>query len=490
MSRVGERDTGVKMTDDRPNVVMIVADTFRRDHLGAYGNSRIRTPHLDEFARSSVVFDHHVLSSFPTMPARADMLTGTFSYTHMGWEPLPRHLMTLPELLSRAGYLTMGVVDTPFYIRNGFGYDRGFDDFVWVRGQGDDTRPHERADARTLWRSEEDRMVARTMTEAERWLERHHDERFFLYVDTWDPHEPWDAPDYYTAQYREGYDGEQLYPCYGKWEEAGLSRDDVDLAHATYCGEVTMVDFWVGRLLAKLDALGLRENTVVLFTSDHGFYFGEHGYFGKAEWVHEPDASVTEDSSVPEWLQESWLLTVERSPLYKELTNVPLMVRAPGIEPGRRQAMTTAPDLAPTIMEIVGLGDEPTTMTGESFLGSLAGSRDEHRPFVVSSWPLYLAEGEIVTAIDSKARRIANYMPLTISTRERSVILGGPGDEPELYDLARDPGEQHNAWSKLGEEGEALCDSALSFLEDSGTPEEHLAPRRKALDARRRTVRS
>ena len=56
-------------------------------------------------------------------------------------------------------------------------------------------------------------MVARTMTEAERWLERHHDEQFFLYVDTWDPHEPWDAPDYYTAKYREGYAGEQLYPC-------------------------------------------------------------------------------------------------------------------------------------------------------------------------------------------------------------------------------------------------------------------------------------
>ena len=124
------------------------------------------------------------------MPARADILTGTFSYTHMGWEPLPRHLMTLPEILSRAGYLTMGVVDTPFYIRNGFGYDRGFDDFVWVRGQGDDTRPHERTDARSTWRSEEDRMVARTMTEAERWLERRHDERCFLYVDTWDAHEP------------------------------------------------------------------------------------------------------------------------------------------------------------------------------------------------------------------------------------------------------------------------------------------------------------
>jgi arylsulfatase A-like enzyme len=328
------------------------------------------------------------------------------------------------------------------------------------------------------------------MTEAERWLERHHDERFFLYVDTWDPHEPWDAPDYYTARYREGYAGEQIYPSYGNWREAGLSENDVDLGHATYCGEVTMVDFWIGRLLAKLEALGLGENTVVFFTSDHGFYFGEHDYFSKAEWVHEPEASVTEDSSVPEWLAKSWLLTVERSPLYRELTNVPLMVRAPGLEPGRRQAMTTAPDLAPTIMEMAGLGGEVTNMTGESFLGALAGATDEHRPFVVSSWPLYLAQGEIVTAIDSKARRIADYMPLTVTTRERSLILGGPDDEPEFYDLAGDPGEQNNAWRRLGDEGEALCDGALSFLEDIGTSEEYLAPRRKALDSWRRTVRN
>src|ERR687886_403572 len=409
---------------DRPNVVVIVADTFRRDHLGAYGNPRIRTPHLDEFARSSVVFDHHVVSSFPTMPARADILTGTFSYTHMGWEPLPRHLLTLPETLSKAGYLTMGIVDTPFYVR------------------------------------------------------------------TWDPHEPWDAPDYYTARYREGYAGEQIYPCYGKWEEAGLTKDDVDLGHATYCGEVSMVDFWIGRLLAKLDALGLRENTLILFTSDHGFYFGEHGYFGKAEWVHEPEASVTRGSLVPEWLTESWLLTVERSPLYRELTNVPLMVRGPGLKPGRRAAMTTAPDLAPTIIELTGLGHLPTTMTGESFLDVLAGTREEHRPFVVSSWPLYLGEGEIVTAIDSKARRIANYMPLTVATPERSLILSGPDDEPELYDLVSDPSERNNAWIELGDEGEVLCERTLSFLERVGTPEEYLAPRRKALDGWRRVVKS
>ncbi len=432
---------------DRPNVVVIVADTFRRDHLGAYGNPYISTPHIDEFARSSVVFDRHVISSFPTMPARADILTGTFSYTHMGWEPLPRHLTTLPEVLSKAGYHTMGVVDTPFFIRNGFGYDRGFDDFIWVRGQGDDTRPHERADARSTWRSEEDRMVARTVTQAERWLERHHDEQFFLYVDTWDPHEPWDAPEYYTRKYREGYEGEQIYPAYGNWKKAGLAKDDVDLGHATYCGEVTMVDFWIGRLLREARRPRAQRRTrssssppTTASTS------GSTTTSARPSGCTIPRLRSQRTRPSRSGCTESWLLTVERSPLYRELTNVPLMVRGPGLEPGRTQAMTTAPDLAPTIMELAGLGGVPTTMTGDSFGGVLEGSRQEHRPLVVSSWPLYLAEGEIVTAIDSKARRIADYMPVTVTTPERSLILGGPDDEPELYDLARDPGEQDNIW--------------------------------------------
>jgi len=139
--------------------------------------------------------------------------------------------------------------------------------------------------------------------------------------------------------------------------------------------------------------------------------------------------------------------------------------------------MTTAPDLAPTVLELVGLGGLPSTMTGDSFGGVLAGTREEHRPFVVSSWPLYLAEGEITTAVDSKARRIVNYMPLTITTRERTLILGGPDDEPELYDLAADPGEKNNAWRGLDAEGQVLCERTLSFLEGVGTPEAYLAPR-------------
>jgi hypothetical protein len=128
-------------------------------------------------------------------------------------------------------------------------------------------------------------------------------------------------------------------------------------------------------------------------------------------------------------------------------------------------------------------------MTGESFFDVLTGKREDHRPFVVSSWPLYLAEGDIVTAIDHKARRIANYMPLTVTAPERSLILGGPNDEPELYDLAGDPCEHNNLWRELGDEGETLSERALAFLEGVGTPEEYLTPRHKALDEWRRTFR-
>jgi arylsulfatase A-like enzyme len=460
---------------------MIVSDTFRRDHLGAYGNRRIRTPHLDRFAAGAVTFDHHLVSSFPTMPARADFMTGRFAYTCMGWEPLPTGMDTLPAALSRAGYLTVGIVDTPFFIRDGYGYDRGFDDFLWIRGQGDDTRPAERLDARATWVREADRMVAHTMRAADDWLERHHRERFFLYVDTWDPHEPWDAPDYYTELYRPGYDGRRLYPAYANWRRAGLDEDDVALAHATYCGEVTMVDRWVGHLLSKLDVLGIGDRTVVVFTSDHGFYFGEHDLFGKAEWVNDPDARLSDDAEVPEWFSRSWLLTIEWSPLYGELTRIPLVVRAPGVAPGRRRALTTAPDITATVADLAG-ADPPDGCQGRSFRAALTGEEDEHRPFVVSSWPLYFAAGELTSAIDSKTRRIASYMPITAATRERSLVIGGPDRPPELYDLERDPGETTDVWAEHPAEGARLFADALAFLRECGTPAEHLAPRERSFE--------
>jgi arylsulfatase A-like enzyme len=450
------------MSADRSNVVVVVSDTLRRDHLGAYGNDRVRTPALDRLAARSVVFDNHLIGSFPTMPARADLLTGRLSLTFMTWAPLPAHLPTLPALLTEAGYLTMGIVDTPFYVRNGFGYDRGFQDFVWIRGQGDGKRPEERADARSTWRHESDRWVARTVTAAEEWLERHYDEQFFLLVDVWDPHEPWNPPDYYTRLYAPDYDGRETETCYDNWKEAGLTEDDVRLSHATYCGEVTMVDRWVGRLVDKLDVLGIADNTLLVFVSDHGYYFGEHDYLGKSVW--DPDLNT-----------QSW------SPLYREIVEVPLMVRMPGATPRRTPALTTLVDVPATILDLAGV-TPPDDLAGRSFAPVLRGETDDHRELVVSGWPLEYQKGRITIAVDSWPRRVAHDQPFTITGRGLSLLVGGADDDLELYDLATDPGEERNIALERPQEAEALLLDALAELLAVGTAEELLTPRRKALE--------
>jgi arylsulfatase A-like enzyme len=143
--------------------------------------------------------------------------------------------------------------------------------------------------------------------------------------------------------------------------------------------------------------------------------------------------------------------------------------------------MTTAPDIAPTVLELVGL-ESPPTAQGWQFADVIRGVREEHRPFVISSWPLYFAEGEFTSAIDGSTRRIASYMPITVTTRERSLILGGPAQLPELYDLTSDPHEENNIWESHVEEGSMLAQTAISFLEQQGTPEEYLKPRRVALE--------
>jgi arylsulfatase A-like enzyme len=456
------------MSSSPCNVVVVVSDTFRRDHLGAYGNDWIRTPALDRFAAQSVVFDNHLIGSFPTMPARADLLTGRLSLSFMTWAPLPTDLPTLPGLLTEAGYLTMGVVDTPFYIRNGFGYDRGFQDFIWIRGQGDGRRPEERADARSTWRHESDRWVARTVTAAEEWLERHYEERFFLLVDVWDPHEPWNPPDYYTKLYAPDYDGRETETCYDNWKEAGLSEDDVRLSHATYSGEVTMVDRWVGRLFDKLDVLGIADETLVVFVSDHGYYFGEHDYLGKSVW--DPDLNT-----------QSW------SPLYRKIVEVPLLMRMPGAAPRRTPALTTLVDLTATILDVAGV-EPPEGLAGRSLAPLLRGETDTHRDIVVSGWPLEYQKGRITIAVDSWPRRVAHDQPITVTGRGLSLIVGGPEDDLELYDLEADPGELHNIAAERPEQTIAFLEEALAELMSLGTAEELLAPRRASLERFRATA--
>ena len=188
------------------NIIWITADTFRQDHMGAYGHRTIRTPALDALAAKATRFNSHYAGGFPTMPTRADHATGRWTMSFMGWEPLPEDEVTLAQILAENGYHTAAAVDTPFYIRGGMNYDRGYQTFFMHPGQeGSPTRVqqvgnHESRDIRESWRSESDHNAPQTFTNAMRWLERHYKEDFFLYIDTWDPHEPWEAPPYYHQQ--------------------------------------------------------------------------------------------------------------------------------------------------------------------------------------------------------------------------------------------------------------------------------------------------
>ena len=202
----------------------------------------------------------------------------------------------------------MGIVDTPFYVRNGFGYDRGFQDFLWLRGQGDARRMEERLDARATWRHESDRWVARTVTAAEEWLERNHRERSSCSSTSGTRTSPGIRPSTTRVSTPRTTTGARPRRATTTGATAGLTEDDVRLSHATYAGEVTMVDRWVGRLVEKLDLLGIADDTVLVFVSDHGYYFGEHGFLGKSVW----DAELG---------TQSW------SPLYREIVEVPLFVR-------------------------------------------------------------------------------------------------------------------------------------------------------------------
>ena len=106
------------------NFILVIADTFRKDHVGCYGNKWISTPYLDKFAKRSVVFDNAYAGSFPTVPNRRDVLTGRAVFTYADWGRLPSDEVVLPELLGEKGYTSMMVADTPHILQSGYNFDR------------------------------------------------------------------------------------------------------------------------------------------------------------------------------------------------------------------------------------------------------------------------------------------------------------------------------------------------------------------------------
>ncbi len=366
---------------EKPNIVLIVSDTLRRDYLPCYGNPAVLAPNISRLAEKSFIFDNFHAGSFPTVPARADIMTGKYTFTYMGWQPLPEKEITLAGTLTQAGYLTTGIVDTPFLVRNGYGYDRGFQDFLWIRGQRSGP---EHDDVVASRRTEEDYFAPRTFLTAIEWLERHPKEQFFLYIDTWDPHEPWDPPEHYVKPYYPPYAGEIINPNYWNWKEDQFSETDMEIARACYCGEISMVDHWLGRFMDKLDTLGLSGNTILLFTSDHGFYFGEHDLFGKTRFRWPGNLGFEEGFIKGYKMGDQFSY---RSPLHREITHIPLIIHLPGKSPHRLDGLASIPDIMPTILDLAQV-PIPATVQSKSLLPLMAGKERSLHDLVVTSGAL------------------------------------------------------------------------------------------------------
>ena len=476
------------------NVIWIISDTLRQDHLGCYGNKEIHTPSLDTLAAKSIRFDRHYIASYPTMPARADYLTGRHTACFMDWEPLPTELVSLAPLLKNKGVHTAAVVDTPFYLRGDMNYDRGFRTFIevagqdyWLRGLGDDIR--------RSWCFDHDRLAARTFTKATEWLEQHYKEDFLLYIDTWDPHEPWDAPNYYTELYWPDYDGELISPVYANWQDIpGMTEEKVRKAHATYCGEITMVDTWAGYFLRQVENMGLTKNTAIIFTSDHGFYFGEHGgRFGKTTFARltREDLQLILGNRVSAIAPATWVRSVlfesggpettgsspawARSPLFEEVTVAPLLIYMPGVSPGVSKGLTSAIDLMPTVLDIMGQ-EMPAEVEGHSLLPMMQDTNLKGREYVVSAHP-FSNPNAIVRSVDGQARMVTQYSDATVTTNEWSLLYDVEAGQSLLYHLPSDPKQEKNAINERPEVAHELHQLLVTFMRENNLAPHLLEPR-------------
>ncbi len=327
------------------NIILVVFDTLRKDCVGIYGSPpwwKIHTPHFDAFADQSLVMTKAFPNALPTLPTRIALYTGHQVYPFEkgdirlkgdfvgapGWGPIPEEWPTLSEMLKEAGYRTALISDVAHMFKPSKNFWRGFDQWTFLRGQEADpyrSGPHLTQEQIEHWlpkellelerpmpigveydkeelinfvhqcimnihdrTKEEDYFVPRVFQEAARWVEQNQDaEKFFLTIESFDPHEPWLVPSHYRKMYYDREGKEQVITGYS--DVTLLDPALMDRTRANYCGLVTMCDRWFGYFMESLRVLGLLDNTLIIFTSDHGHSLGEGNYLGKRGYPSAPE---------------------------------------------------------------------------------------------------------------------------------------------------------------------------------------------------------
>jgi len=314
------------------NIILVVFDSLRRDCVGVYGSppwGKVHTPHFDSFAKESLVMTRAYPESLATLQTRRALYTGQRVYPFHngdfrlkgdfvgapGWGPIPENQPTLAEMLKEAGYRTGLIADVYHMFKPSKNFWRGFDQWTFLRGQEKDPQrsgprltqeqvdhwlPKEMQNEATVdfiqqcimnlhdRTKEEDYLSARVLHEAALWLEQNQDaDKFFLTVESFDPHEPWLAPSHYRRMYSKKEGPEQVKSGYA--DTSKLAPELLARTQANYSGLVTFCDRWFGYFLESMRVLGLLENTLVIFTSDHGHSIGDRNYMGKRGYPSSPE---------------------------------------------------------------------------------------------------------------------------------------------------------------------------------------------------------
>lgn len=396
-----------RQTPVRPNVLLITLDTVRADRLGCYGGAATTSPQIDSLAGAGMLFEHAYAPMPMTRPSHASLFTSQAPRRHgvvYNARVLPAEPATLAEILRQAGYRTAAFVSTPL-LDPASGLLRGFDEIAVP--------------------AETERPAQDTATAVTAWLTGHTSRRpFFLWAHFFDAHTPYAPPPTFAP---DGNTPEAVDLPIASWrllrEVAAAYDGDLPAAYlararALYEGELRAVDAAVGTIAATLDRQGLLDLTVAVITADHGECF-ENGVF----------------------FQHS-------SCLYEGAVHVPLIVRYPAaIDRGQRRSdLAQLVDVAPTVLELVGL-TPPATFEGLSLLRpapdrAIIVQHPEPPPDNIARRRREYGGVRSVAGVTAKPWGSGIGELAVIQARWKAIL--SPDGSAELYDLASDPAETHD----------------------------------------------
>ena len=480
------------------NVIFVLCDTLRQDHLGCYGNRVVQTPNLDRLSRMGVTFDNSYLSSAPCMPARRDIWTGRYEFPWRGWGPLEQSDVDLPGVLQEAGVKTGLVTDHYHLFEHGSGnYHHHFDSWDFVRGHENDkwiaddnieivwpAEEYEKCHMRwrqyyrntaqwrtgLRWNSEEDTFPARVFKSASNWLSQNcGGDDFCLMIDCFDPHEPFDPPPPYDEMYAADPPERRIrWPIYGKADR--YTEQELRDIRALYAGKVTLVDNWFGYFLDHVEKLGLLDNTMIILTSDHGHILAERDMIGK------PGANHGDSN------------------LYEQISRVPCLLYHPEFRDAglRPQQLVQLVDHYPTILDAMGVPlPEDWDLHGGSLLplirdpsavvrgvacfskfGEGVGVSDGR--WTLFQWPPGDENGPLYwhSCLQPEFFKPKRVGPLDRENLRYSIeTVRGP-NVSSLFDLNADPGQVRDVIGRHPQEAERLRNGLREFFARIDAPPE------------------